>query len=528
MLNKEQQQAVMSDSKRILVLAGAGSGKTRTMISRVSRLVNDGVSVANVLVLTFTNAAAFEMEERYRKDHKGRISPNFSTFHAFCYSLISTDKNVRSALGYTEIPNLPDEAVIKMIETQTKQQCGTKLSKEKLSGKSVLTQKEQFEYDIYWKRFKQLLKLSGHITFDIMCYDVCQLFKDDSDIIQKYKEQYKYIFVDEFQDTDPKQWDFIKSFSDSNLFVVGDVFQAIYAFRGADSSIIKSLSTDPEWETIKLNYNYRSTKQICEFANNINKNSDNQYKVELVSDVEGNAVDVQPIFNTQYVNPVMEKILAEISISNQNQFKSVAILCRTNSEVSNVKQIFDSLSVKYISNDIHSDLANIAKSILDSEYLVRWLSTKLSAAQYAEYAKLCIVDETYNSEEKFMELYYTQYQVGPLYDSIQRIRHTLHSNKLQYQKCIDVFKELGISNRLVDITSDTSNEDLLNYIINITEDSKTSNIYVGTIHSVKGLEYDSVYVLGVDGPSFRLTSEELRNLYYVACTRAKSLLYVYI
>lgn len=528
MLNDEQRHAVMSDSKNILVLAGAGSGKTHTMISRVSRLVQDDVSVANILVLTFTNAAAFEMEERYRKDHKGKIAPNFCTFHSFCYSLITHDKAVRSAVGYTDIPNLPEEAALKMIDTMTKQQCGTRLSKDKLSGKVVLTLKEQFEYDVYWKQFKKLLKSNNYITFDIMCYDVCQLFKEDSSIIQKYKSQYKYIFVDEFQDTDPRQWEFVKSFTDSNLFVVGDVFQAIYAFRGADSSIIKTLSTDPEWETIKLNHNYRSTKQICKFANSINENSDSTYKVELVSSVDGEDVNIESIFNTQYVNPVMSEILSEIGTSNQNQFKSTAILCRTNSEVAAVKQVFDSLSIKYVSNDVHSDLANIAKSIVDETYLVRWLSTKLLSIQYIEYTKLCAIDASYNSEHKFIELYYKQYSIGPLYDSIQRIRQILYSNKLPYQRCFEVFRELGISNRLVDINSDISNEDLLNYIINITETSESSNIYVGTIHSVKGLEYDSVYVLSVNGPSFRLTSEELRNLYYVACTRAKSSLYVYI
>jgi DNA helicase-2/ATP-dependent DNA helicase PcrA len=529
-LNKEQELAVNSRDKRILCLAGAGTGKTYSMISRINRLVDeDKVSTSNILVLTFTNAAAAEMTARYQRDHKGKLSPNFCTFHSFCYQLIARDVNIRNAIGYTEVPTIPTEVQLKSLRVKIKQKLGIKLSDAKLEGDLTLTAKEKFEYDLFWKQFKKSMKQEGYITFDMMCYDVCKLFVDDADVVQSYKNIYKYIFVDEFQDTDKKQFDFISSFTHSDLFVIGDVKQAIYSFRGADSSIIKSLAKDDEWTTIRLVHNYRSTKQICDFANQIGvSDKDPAYNIDLESDVEGNQVHVCPGVETKLANHQLKDCIANAIIDRDEFSGTLALLARTNAEVTTIKQILNNLNVTYTTNNKSTDAPDILKSALDDNYMVLWLSTKLNADKYTEYIRLCALDECYKQLDNFLELYRNNWTIYKCADKVYRIRQILDSDQLPYQKCMQIISELRLHNEIINIVSNDST-DIIDYLIEIAEKdiNKDALIYTGTIHSVKGLEYDTVLLFGVDSDSFRLTTEENRNLYYVGATRAKSELYVF-
>lgn len=227
MLNRAQSEVVQSDAEKLLVLAGAGTGKTTTMLARISRLVDENkVDVQSILVLTFTNAAACEMRDRYRRSHHNQQTPTFCTFHSFCYSLIASNKDIANRLGYFKgTPDIADSTMLRKIHTMCKQKCSVKLSDDKLNGKVAVSKKEQFEKELYWKQYNKLLREQNLITFDIMCYEVCKLFSSNAVVIADYKKRYKYIFVYEFQDTDPKQWDFVSSFTHSNLFVCGDAKQ---------------------------------------------------------------------------------------------------------------------------------------------------------------------------------------------------------------------------------------------------------------------------------------------------------------
>lgn len=329
-LNKEQREAVYTNNDKILCLAGAGCGKTHCMIERILRLVNDGVSPSAMLVLTFTNAAAFEMQTRYlnrRKDQDNPTFPNFRTFHSFCYSLIASDSIVREAIGYGTVPDIATEAEMKEISKMAAEQSGIKLSEKKLQIAS------EFIRSTLHKATKRILLNRNLITFDIMCYDVCKLFVEDASCIQKYKAKYEYIFVDEFQDTDPKQWEFVSSFQTSKLFVVADALQAIYAFRGADSSIVKNLADDNNWYKVKLTYNYRSTSQICDFANHNSEHGEESYRVKINSCVEGD-----PVFCTHYDQlDTLKQILIDCNRFHVNNGGTCAILVRTNSEVNKLQ-----------------------------------------------------------------------------------------------------------------------------------------------------------------------------------------------
>jgi DNA helicase-2/ATP-dependent DNA helicase PcrA len=228
-LNKAQQIAVDSESPKILCLAGAGTGKTRTLIERIVGLVNRGVAPSSILALTFTNAAAFEMKERYREYVDSGESPEFRTFHSYCYDLMSKDIKVRNALGYTSMPSIADDYKQKRIESEALTQSGIRLSKTKISDPASLSMKEKKDYEILMKFRKRLMVKENLITFDELCQGVCKLFISKDPIVDKYRNMIKYLHVDEYQDTDKVQHNFVMSFSDSaNIFVVGDSLQSLY------------------------------------------------------------------------------------------------------------------------------------------------------------------------------------------------------------------------------------------------------------------------------------------------------------
>lgn len=527
MLNNDQLKAVNSNAQKILVLAGAGSGKSHTLLSRISRLIDDGVDVSNILTLTFTNAAAIEMRERYRNTHKNILSPKFCTFHAFCYSLVAGDPSIRRKLGYIQVPNIADDSAIKKIAAMCRNQCGTKLSEDKLSGKEPLTPKDRFQYDIYWKQYNKLLRKNNLITFDIMCYEVCKLFSSDDPAARQYKAQYKYIFVDEFQDTDPKQWDFVSSFKQSNLFVVGDAKQAIYSFRGADSSIIKSLAENEEWENIRLSQNYRSTEEICEFSNKIHESwKNNAYNLEIHSDKSGEDVHINKEFH-YYGDSGTKDLLSMLDGVDQNE--SIALLCRTNAEVADVKKLLSDSNICYRTNATNKATCDLLKCAIDSSYMVDYLSSRLNTNEYNEYIKLCAVNSQYETEDGFMSIVSYAAKLSGYTDIIYSIRSILQSDIFAYQKCVDICNLLHLNPSAIQLDSE-SNESIIQYVMQIADRSTVNtNIYVGTIHSVKGLEFDIVHLLGVNGKSFPINkNEEQKNLYYVGCTRAKKSLTIWV
>ena len=527
-LNPQQQQAVDSTSSKILCLAGAGAGKTATMIERISKLVKEGVSPLSILVLTFTNAAAFEMKDRYKRNNPGQASPEFRTFHSFCYSLIIKDKEVRKALGYTSVPNVADEGAIKRIESEAKLQCNIKLSEAKLSGNAPLTAQEEFEVEVYKKAVKRLIRQKNIITFDILCYDVGGLFIANHESIIKYKEQYTYLFVDEFQDTDPKQISFLNSFDPktTNFYFCGDCLQNIYQFRNCSNETIKLLAKDDSWEQIKLFENYRSTNQICKFANNMSKYADEKYRIEMNGQRDGDKVDVIYGAHSSWNKLIDDDHLYELLDRVQRMEEDGAILCRSNREVEYVCNALDDHGIPYVTGKRNDDAVHILKSVTDNEYMLDWLATFLSAEQYSDYIRLAAQEE--NPDIKwFANVYGKIKKINERGKKIVAIRGILKRNIANISKCADILKELEISDILVGgVTEYTDN--LIDLIIDAIECAKSGELYVGTIHSSKGLEYGTVFVMGVDDKSFDLSKgEEMLNLYYVAITRAKNHLVVF-
>lgn len=537
-LDNEQQCAVDSNDKRIVVLAAAGSGKSSTLLARINRLLSSDVAPSEILALTFTNAAAQEMKSRFKKLNTISQLPMFCTFHGFCYSLIVRDSSIRRLIGYSNIPSVAEQSDIDRIWTETKQLLSIRLSDDVLNRKEpAIGQKAKFELELFWKRFNSKLRQNNLITFDIMCYEICKLFENNDPATVQYKMQYKHIFIDEFQDTDPKQWKFAKSFTDSSIFVVGDAKQAIYAFRNADVDIIKQLTKDPSWTTIKLVHNYRSTRQICEFSNAIHDFwGDTPYNLAMVSDRDGLEVierdgfmnDLESDgFGRRYESTKPQEIVREnlFTILDDNDgSKTVAILCRSNAEVSDVSNLLKQYNIAYNTKRSPKSQEQYLRAAMDSDYLINWLSDSLSSAQYNEYTKLRLMDDTYTTEQGFYELYKERF--SKQFDKILNIRAILASEADPAIKYMNVAKLLRIKANTNGISC-SSNEEIVNKLIEAVTSVKECNLYVGTIHSVKGLEFDIVHLIGVDGRRFPLISEEQHNIYYVGCTRAKEKLVVW-
>lgn len=540
MLNEEQKAVVESTDSKILVLAGAGTGKTHCMLARINHLIDAGVSAASMLVLTFTNAAALEMKTRFMNNqNKFRsLPPEFRTFHAFCYNLLSQDKAILRELGYTSLPSIITDVELDKIHKEIILQLKLHLSIKKLKAGSALSRQDQYELTIFNKAKDKTLKQKNLITFDLLCSNVCKLFETNSPLIQIYKERYKYIFVDEFQDTDPTQWNFVKSFiPNSSIYVVGDALQAIYAFRNADSTIIKTLAHTPDWRCYKLSRNYRSTEQICDYANSYSKLREDN--VTLVSDKEGCSV-----VEKQYLYDAFDKPNAP----QLNQMKkwietfegSSAILCRSNKEVDDLQMWLDSENIPYSTKRKSVDTLSVLNSIMDNEYLKNWLATLLPAEEYTTFLKtekIHQVEDGGYSCETFIKDFATN--TPTLKESAQKVfecREILATSnydaRLKFMKLSEKLHIPLSRNHLHFITNTETNQEIVASFITMymNIDSSASvdstDLYIGTIHSVKGLEYDNVIVMNVDGDSFPVYNGDNLNLFYVAVTRAKSHLYV--
>lgn len=530
--NEQQLEAINSDDRTILCLAGAGAGKSFTLVNRIARLVNRGEDPKSILALTFTNAAAFEMGEKYKKlctsaANKGQ--PEFRTFHGFCYSLLIKDKNVRERLGYSKVPEICDDNKIKKLKSEAKLMTNCKLTEAKIEEQVPLTKQEKFSLDTYKKALKKLIKDNNVITFDMLCYNVCELFEKDDECVSRYKKRYKYIFVDEFQDTDRRQLKFIASFSDqTSVFCVGDALQCIYQFRGTSNEYIKAFSADPNWKVIRLFKNYRSTRQICEFANRISKSyADPNYRIEMEGQRDGDDVQVIPGSRTSFNTPVDEGHLRSLIINLKKNDRESAILCRTNKEVNYICDELTREGIQFSRSNKSTDVLDILNSSLDNQYMLEWLSTFLDGKEYSDYIRLAAQQE--NPDIRwFLSTYGNHTKVNETGKKIIEIRKIMQEPISANDKFNKVTKLLKIKSRC-EFNKDVeyTNRQLVESIRDQIEDQEENKIYVGTIHSSKGLEYDTVYLMGVDDKMFELGTEEMNNLYYVGVTRAKNHLVVY-
>ena len=381
-LNKEQQKAVNHIDGPMLVLAGAGSGKTKVLTNRIANLIENGISPYNILAITFTNKAAKEMKDRVvRLIGKEAYNIQISTFHSLGLKIL---KENYSMLGYEKNFTIIDSddvlTIIKKIlkdKNMSKDRYNPREIKNKISSaKNEMMSidsfaKVEFDHKVVevYKEYQQKLKNGNSVDFDDLLILPIKLFRNYPRVLEEYQDRYKYILIDEYQDTNEAQYTFSKLLSAKyrNIFVVGDNDQAIYAFRGANYKNILNFEKDyPEAKTILLEENYRSTKTILNAANSVIKNNHERKDKNLWSNnATGNKIKYKEVANEKeeasFVGTEIKRLLSE-GINEED----IAVLYRTNAQSRVIEEEMLKKNIKYIS--LVHDVEELRKSLYNEYY----------------------------------------------------------------------------------------------------------------------------------------------------------------
>ena len=372
-LNSNQKQAVLHEKGPCLVIAGAGSGKTRVLTYRIAHLIKNGVDPFSILALTFTNKAAKEMKERI-ENIVGTEARNLwmGTFHSIFSRILRSDGY---KIGYPSNFTIYDTQDSKnLIKTIVKElNIDPKLYKENIVYNRISNAKNRLisfkEYisnpilqeedasslrpkigEIY-KIYSQRCFKSQAMDFDDLLYNTNVLFSEHIDVLNKYQQLFKHVLIDEFQDTNFCQYLITKRLASvhRNIFVVGDDAQSIYAFRGAEiRNILKFEDDFEELKTVKLEQNYRSTKTIVKAANSvIEKNKSKLSKEVWTENDEGELISIKESFSDNEEGKIVSNLIFEEKNRNQLTNSNFAVLYRTNSQSRSIEEALRRIGIKY-------------------------------------------------------------------------------------------------------------------------------------------------------------------------------------
>ena len=355
-LNPEQYKAVTAIDGAILIIAGAGSGKTRVITYRIAHMLDMGIPQSQILALTFTNKAAKEMSDRVKELTQKKLQNlTVSTFHAFGVKILRSDIE---RLGYRDNFSIYDETD----RTALIKECGRELKfspdaldiyKISTLFSSIKTGRKNWETanDMYrqlYESYQEGLKLYNAVDFDDLIVLPIKLFKENPDILAKYKERYKYIMVDEFQDTSHQQYELMHLLADKNVAVVGDDDQSIYSWRGADYQNIINFEKDFDVQEIRLEQNYRSTETILEAANGVISHNTNRKDKKLWSgNGGGKPIEIfMPENETDEANFIAESIQG-IAMEDSRKYDDFGVLIRANTQSRFIEEAFLQANIPY-------------------------------------------------------------------------------------------------------------------------------------------------------------------------------------
>ena len=596
-LNPQQQEAVYHTEGPLLILAGAGSGKTRVLTHRIAYLIDKkGINPWNILAITFTNKAASEMRERVDKIVGfGSESVWVSTFHSTCVRIL---RRYIDRLGYDTrfaIYDAEDQKTL-MKEVCRKLNIDTKKTKERSllaqisHAKDELITPDEMELNAggdfvkkkvaeVYREYQAALRRNNALDFDDLIVKTVELFQNCGDVLENYQERFRYIMVDEYQDTNTAQFKFISLLASKyeNLCVVGDDDQSIYKFRGANiGNILGFEHVFPDARVIRLEQNYRSTQNILDAANAVIKNNTGRKGKTLWTDAgAGDRVLIKTVFNEQdEANFVVSSIMMDYN--RGRKWKENAILYRMNAQSNALEYAFKRNGVPYqvvggtkfferaevkdmlaylaVINNPSDDLRlrriinNPPRGIgnttiervqdLASEQGVPMMAVLQHAGEYA------VLKSAAGKLERFAQLIAAlremadTMELAEFYDAVceqtSYVRTLQEKGDMESRGRLENVQELksNIVSFLENDPEDATLSGFLNEIALYTDlDSATSDncVTMMTMHSAKGLEFPCVYVVGVEegifpGERVRYNDEEVeeeRRLCYVAMTRAK-------
>ena len=587
-LNDKQLEAVEHKDGPCLVLAGAGSGKTKVLTQRIINLIDSGVSPYNILAITFTNKAAKEMKNRVENE-LGSITDSIfiGTFHSFGLRILRENY---IDIGYTSNITILDtddaKAIVKRILKENgydpaKYEIRTiinKISSAKNDGISPDEYTKLFLNDLdiviglVYKEYTKLLKDNNSVDFDDLLLKPVELLKKNKIILEKYQERFKYILVDEYQDTNSIQYELCKLLASryKNIFVVGDANQSIYSFRNADYRNILNFEKDyKNTKVILLEENYRSTNNILKAANSVIKNNSEGKKLNLWSSKsDGELIDyIRCEDEIKEANFVINKI--KDLISNGYKYSDIAVLYRTNAQSRvvedafvrnniphniigsyyfyNRKEIKDLIAyLKLIYNPCDSvsleRIINVPKRGIGAKSIenLRKKATENNISMFDA------IDSGKELEFKKMILKLQEFSLNcNLSDLIEEILSTT-GLRMEYEINKSLENEAKVENlnefKTVALMFEESGiYDLQTFLENIAlvsdrgqYNNDGDEVSIMTLHSAKGLEFNVVFLLGMEeglfphNRSFDSLSnlEEERRLCYVGITRAKEKLYL--
>lgn len=586
-LNEEQLDAVKTTDGPLLVLAGAGSGKTKVLTTRIAYLIESGVEPYNILAITFTNKAAKEMKERVFKLVGEVKDIQISTFHSFGLYIIKRHYNL---LGYERNFTILDgddslvlvKNIVKEMGLNT-DDYNPKAIRNKISGaKNELVYPE--EYEKYagtdfeeivckvYKKYEERLKNNNSVDFDDLLILPIKLFSVYKDILKMYQERFKYILVDEYQDTNRVQYILVNMLAAryKNICVVGDNDQAIYSWRGSDYRNILNFEKDyPDLKSVMLEENYRSTGNILKAANEVIKNNKIRKDKNLwTKHEEGSKIRYHRASDEKDEASYVVKEIKNLLYDGVRR-EDIAVLYRTNAQSRNIEEAMlrENIPYKVIGSFYFynrkeiKDLISYLKLIYnknDDISLVRIINVPKRGIGDKTISNLsdksfklnkCIYDVIENGKEqefkKIIEELKENSKDATLTELVDLILDKTGIRKeLETEKTVDA--EIRLSNleefksitRTYEENSDSPTlEEFLEEISLVADmnehKNETNVVTLMTVHAAKGLEFDYVFVIGMEEGLFpHLNSmetedlEEERRLCYVAITRAKKKLWL--
>lgn len=616
-LNEPQRQAVLHKDGPIMIIAGAGSGKTKVLTTRITHLMSaHGIDAFNILALTFTNKAAAEMKERVERTLGNTEARNLyiGTFHSVFARILRTEA---PRLGYpsnftiydTEDAKSVVKTVINELELDDKQYKPggvynrISAAKNSLIGPAeylndYMLQQEDTRsnrpmlgqiYDAYCRRcFK-----NGAMDFDDLLFKMYILLKNFPDVLSKYQRKFRYIMIDEYQDTNPAQYEIIKLLGamHENVCVVGDDAQSIYSFRGATIENILQFTKDYDDVTVvKLEQNYRSTKNILHVANEIIGNNKGQIEKKLFTDNgEGDKIKLVRTMTDNDEGKMVADTVQELKLRNHFFNKDFAILYRTNAQSRSFEEALRRMGIAYriyggmsfyqrkeikdfiaylrlvvnpqdeeaLKRIINFPARGIGKTTIDKAVLFannNNLSVWNVISNAAMYGFRSGTLEALDSFVTMINMFRSELDKKNAYDlaiivgkSTNIVKELFNDKTTEGLARYENVQEL--LNSIKEFTETPSNlEDgevgdktlggYLQQIVLLTdadEDKQNTDVVkLMTIHAAKGLEFPVVFVGGLEETLFpnamsintREELEEERRLFYVAITRAKSNLYL--
>ena len=584
-LNDRQKEAVLYNEGPLLIIAGAGAGKTKTLTTKIAYLIEKmGVLPSNILAITFTNKAAKEMKDRIIK-LIGSIGYQIqtSTFHSFGLKLL---KENYERLGFDKNFVIMDsddsltivKKILKDMDLDPKiynprairnkiSSCKNELISPKAYSRYTVSPYEEIVCKVYEKYQEKLMK-NNAVDFDDLLILPIKLFEENKDILEKYQEQFKYILIDEYQDTNEAQYKLTKMLSEKYRLItcVGDDSQSIYSFRGANYKNILNFEKDyKDAKTILLEQNYRSTSYILNAANDVIKNNKMKKEKNLwTSRGEGNKIKYYRALSESDEAYYVVKGIKQ-AISNGDNYDDIAVLYRTNAQSRNLeeamlkenipyrvvgsfyfysrKEIKDLLAYLRL---IHNEKDNISLlRVINTPKRGIGLKTIENLTKKADEENISIYEAiTSGKELEFKKIIEKLKEVSENVTLTELIDKILTGTgiKEELEKEEDLTSEVRLEN-LEEFKSITKSfeereglislEDFLLEIslVSDAEEYKddTNRVSLMTVHSVKGLEYKDVFIVGMEEGIFpHMNSlmesseiEEERRLAYVAITRAK-------